>query len=231
VSPNSPTDPPPYGLLIFGAGGSGREIAVWAERASWAGRRFLVLGLISDDDFGQVISGREVWTLAEAARRHPAAFVVVAVGDPRLRSRLIELAVAAGLRPSPPLVHPGVWTELDAGTVKLAEGVVVCPGSIVTTNVEIDAHAQVNVGCTIMHDCRIGAFSTLSPGVHLSGNNVLEPSVFVGSGAVTVQGLPERPLKIGRGAVIGAGAVVTGDVAAGATVVGVPARETGRSSV
>jgi sugar O-acyltransferase (sialic acid O-acetyltransferase NeuD family) len=186
--------------------------------------------LISDDDFGQVIGGRDVWTLAEAARRHPAAFVVVAVGDPHLRSRLVELAAAAGLRPSPPLVHPGVWTELDAGTVKLAEGVVICPGSIVTTNVEIGAHAQINVACTVMHDCRVGAFSTLSPGVHLSGNNVLDPSVFVGSGAVTVHGLPERPLRIGRGAVIGAGAVVTRDVAAGATVVGVPAREVRHAS-
>jgi len=230
VSPDSPTDAGPHELLIFGAGGAGREIAVWAERATWAGRGFRVLGLISDDDFGKVVGGREVWTLADAASRHPAAFVLVAVGDPQLRSRLLELAVRAGLQPSPPLVHPGVWTELDADTVRLGEGVVICPGSIVTTNVEIGAHAQINVACTVMHDCRVGAFSTLSPGVHLSGNNVLEPSVFVGTGAVTVHGRPDQPLEIGRGAVIGAGAVVTGNVAAGATVVGVPAREVRHSS-
>ena len=157
-------------------------------------------------------------------------FTLVAVGDPQLRSRLVELAASAGLRPSPPLVHQVVWAELDADTVTFGEGVVICPGSIVTTNVEIGAHVQINVACTVMHDCRVGAFSTLSPGVHLSGNNVLEPSVFVGTGAVTVQGLPERPLEIGRGAVIGAGAVVTGNVAAGATVVGVPAREVRHSS-
>lgn len=223
--------PEPHELLIFGAGGSGREIALWAERATWGGRPFRVLGLISDDDFGQVIGGRQVWTLADAARRHPAASVVVAVGDPHLRSRLVELALAAGLRASPPLVHPGVWAELDADTANLGEGVVICPGSIVTTNVQIGAHAQINVACTVMHDCRVGAFSTLSPGVHLSGNNVLEPSVFVGTGAVTVQGRPERPLEIGRDAVIGAGAVVTGNVAAGTTVVGVPAREVRHSSL
>lgn len=159
--------------MIFGTGGAGREIAVWAERASWAGRPFRVLGLISDDDFGQVIGGREVWTLADAAGRHPGALTLVAVGDPQLRSRLVELAASAGLRPSPPLVHPGVWAELDTDTVTFGEGVVVCPGSIVTTNVKIGAHVQINVACTVMHDCRVGAFSTLSPGVHLSGNNVL----------------------------------------------------------
>ena len=222
--------PEPYELLIFGTGGAGREIAVWAERASWAGRPFRVLGLISDDDFGQVIGGREVWTLADAAGRHPGALTLVAVGDPQLRSRLVELAASAGLRPSPPLVHPGVWAELDADTVTFGEGVVSLPGSIVTTNVKIGAHVQINVACTVMHDCRVGAFSTLSPGVHLSGNNVLESSVFVGTGAVTIQGLPDRPLEIGRGAVIGAGAVVTGNVAAGATVVGIPAREVRHSS-
>jgi sugar O-acyltransferase (sialic acid O-acetyltransferase NeuD family) len=217
--------PEPYELLIFGAGGSGREIAVWAERASWGGRPFRVLGLISDPEAGTVIGGRQVLALDEAASSHPSAYVVVAVGDPRLRSRLLRQALETGLRASPPLVHPGVWAELDSNTVKLGEGVVICPGSIVTTNVEIGEHVQINVACTVMHDCRIGAFSTLSPAVHLSGNGALGERVFVGTGAVTIQGRPGDPLEVGRDAVIGAGAVVIRNVAPGATVAGVPARE------
>ncbi|MEO1967315.1 MAG: hypothetical protein ABGW87_01205 [Sphingomonadaceae bacterium] len=43
--------------------------------------------------------------------------------------------------------------------------------------------------------------------------------MFVGINASILQGL-----KIGKNAVIGAGAVVTRDVAAGETVIGVPAR-------
>jgi serine acetyltransferase len=51
---------------------------------------------------------------------------------------------------------------------------------------------------------------------------VLGERVFVGSGARILGGL-----TIGDDAVIGAGAVVTKDVPAGVTVVGVPARQIG----
>ena len=49
---------------------------------------------------------------------------------------------------------------------------------------------------------------------------VVERRASIGSGAVVLGGL-----RIGEGAIIGAGAVVTRDVAAGATVAGTPARE------
>ena len=49
---------------------------------------------------------------------------------------------------------------------------------------------------------------------------VVRRNASIGSGAVILGGL-----TIGEGALVGAGAVVTHDVAAGATVAGVPARE------
>jgi serine acetyltransferase len=47
----------------------------------------------------------------------------------------------------------------------------------------------------------------------------LEDEVYIGAGAIVLQNR-----RIGRGATVGAGAVVTADVAAGVTVVGIPAR-------
>jgi len=209
-------------LLIFGAGGFGREVAAWAHRAQWQGRGFEVVALIDDNAASPELNGHEVLSLAQAAERHPAAGVLVTVGSPQLRERLIAKAAQAGLRPAPPVIHPTV--EYDHEYVSFAEGVVVCAGSILTVNIDVQAHVQINLDCTVGHDAVLGAYSTLSPGVHISGNVTLEPRAFFGTGAVTVNGHPGRPLVVGADSVVGAGAVVTKDVAAAVTVTGVPAR-------
>jgi sugar O-acyltransferase (sialic acid O-acetyltransferase NeuD family) len=209
-------------LLIFGAGGFGREVASWAGRASWRDRGFEVLAFIDDGLAAEQLNGRPVLTLEQAAASHPGAGVLATVGHPPLRERLIEMALAAGLSATAPVIHPNV--EYDHDYVDIADGVVICPGSILTVNIEVHEHAQINLGCTVGHDAVIGAFTTLSPGVHISGNVTLERRAFLGTGAVTVNGSAGRPLTIGPDAVVGAGAVVTKDIAAGVTATGVPAR-------
>ncbi len=209
-------------LLIFGAGGFGREVASWAGRARWLGRPFEVVAFIDDNAAVEQLNGRPVLTLEDAAARHPEAAVLATVGDPKLRERLIGKALAAGLVSTPPVIHPNA--EYDHEYVEIGEGVVICAGTILTVNIVVEAHAQINLDCTVGHDAVIGSYSTLSPGVHISGNVKLEPYTFIGTGAVTVNGVEAHPLTIGTGAVVGAGAVVTKDIAAGVTATGVPAR-------
>lgn len=209
-------------LLIFGAGGFGREVASWAGRAEWGGHGYEVAAFIDDNAPASELNGRPVMPLEQAATRFPVAGVIATVGDPKLRERLIGKARDAGLVATDPLVHPNV--EYDHEYVEFGEGVVVCAGSILTVNIVVEPHAQINLDCTVGHDAVIGAYSTLSPGVHISGNVTLERYAFMGTGAVTVNGHPGRPLTIGAGSVVGAGAVVTKDVPGGVTVTGVPAR-------
>ena len=58
----------------------------------------------------------------------------------------------------------------------------------------------------------------------LNGNVVVEDHAYIGTGVIIKQGQPGQPLVIGRGAVVGMGAIVTKSVPPGVTVVGNPAR-------
>ncbi len=82
-------------------------------------------------------------------------------------------------------------------------------------------HANVTIGrrVTIWHGVTIAVRSSTGSGHGV----VIEDDVKIGAGAIILSPY-EGSLRIGRGARIGAGAVVTADVPAGATVVSQPAR-------
>lgn len=207
-------------LAIFGASGFAREVAVWAQTATWDGAGFRLAGFIDEIDHDRTVNGRQVLSLKEMAGR--AEVFVVAVGDPDLRARLADRAEAVGLRPAPPLVHPS--SRVDPASITVEDGAVICAGCTLTTDITLRRHVQVNLHCTVGHDVVLGEFATLAPGVHVSGKVEIGRGAYLGTGAVTVDGEYDAPLRIGDGAVVGAGAVVTRDVDPGTTVVGIPAR-------
>lgn len=76
--------------------------------------------------------------------------------------------------------------------------------------------ARIGAGVVLRHNTTIGVVSL----ERNSGDApIIEDAVDIGANAVVI-----GPVRIGRGAVVGAGAVVVKDVAPGTTVVGNPAR-------
>jgi sugar O-acyltransferase (sialic acid O-acetyltransferase NeuD family) len=204
-------------LLVFGAGGSGREVAWLAEQA-W-GDRVRVRFVVDDPRYlVPFVNGRELMLLSDVTPDSTARFVV-ALGDSAARRRVAEAMAELGARATT-IVHPRV--EMSRW-VDIGEGSIVCAGTVVTTNVQIGRHVQINVGCTISHDVVTGDFSTISPGVHIAGHVRIGHDVFIGTGASIINGRADAPLVIGDGAVVAAGACVVKPVEAGALVAGVPA--------
>ena len=144
----------------------------------------------------------------------------VAIGDGEARQRVSEGLEAAGCRPMSikadnVIIPPGC---------QIGPGAVFSPFSMVTADAVIGRQFQCNLYSYVAHDCVVGDYVTLAPRVCLNGNVEVGDFAYIGTGAIIRQGTPDRPLRIGRGAVVGMGAVVTRDVAPGVTVVGNPAR-------
>lgn len=79
--------------------------------------------------------------------------------------------------------------------------------------------AHQSLRCTVGHEAQIGRRRLIVLGVNISGGVALEDGVLIGTGSQVLQ-----YLRVGKGATVGAGAVVTSDVAPGTSVVGAPAR-------
>lgn len=209
-----------YGrLLIFGAGGFGREVA-WLAQQCCGEHTDIVFCVDQPRYLSEPVNGIPVRLLEDLAGDISDQLAyVVAVGNPVERMRVVSLCEPMGMRPAT-LVHPRVEASR---WVKIGPGSILCAGVIATTNIVIGVHAHVNLDCTIGHDVIIGDYATLSPGVHVSGNVTIGTGAFIGTGAAIINGTAESPLSIGDGAVVAAGACVTKPVEPGALVAGVPA--------
>jgi len=105
----------------------------------------------------------------------------------------------------------------------IGDGAIFCSFSHVTSNAKIGRFFHGNIYSYVAHDCVIGDFVTFAPGVMCNGHVVIEDHAYIGTGVVIKDGT-DKPIVIGRGAVVGMGAVVTKSVPPGATVIGNPAR-------
>jgi len=205
-------------IAIYGASGFGREVA-WLIQSCDA---YEVVCFIDDDTskHGASLNDISVMSLKDAHKEFPGVFVAGGVGNPKVRKSLIEKAGAAGFR-FETIIHPGVerspWIEIGAGTI-------ICAGNILTTNITLGEHVQINLGCTIGHDVVMGSYTTLAPGVHVSGWVHFGKRVYAGTGAVIINGTEEQPIIIGDDVVIGAGACVTKSIQSGEMWGGVPAK-------
>lgn len=115
------------------------------------------------------------------------------------------------------IIHP---TASIAPDVAAGDGLQVMAGAVVQPGARLGENVILNTGTIVDHDCIVGDHAHIAPGATLSGSVHLEPGVHVGTGASIIQGI-----RVGAGSIVGAGAVVVRDVPAGATVVGVPARQ------
>ncbi len=144
--------------------------------------------------------------------------IVIGIGGTRATERrrsLFALYRDAGFR-IVSVIHPSAVIARD---VVIGAGAQIMAGAVIQPAAIVGENAIVNTRASVDHDCRIGDHAFIAPGVTLCGGVVIGAGAHVGAGATVLE-----YRSVGAGATVGGGALVNRDVAAGRTVVGVPAR-------
>lgn|SRR5690554_33224 len=146
--------------------------------------------------------------------------IIIAIANSKIREILEKKCLQDNLTILPVKASSSVILD----EVNIGEGSVLCHFTHLTSNIKIGKYFHANIYSYVAHDCIIGDYVTFAPKVSCNGNVHIEDHAYIGTGAVLKQGTPDKPLVIGRGAIVGMGAVVTKDVAPGVIVIGNPAK-------
>ena len=208
---------------IFGASGCGRGVLPLVRQQLHAELSAGVADLVFVDDQppAPLVNGQRVLTYSQWLNLPAIShYVNVAIANSQVRQKLVQRCTDDGVE----FFEARAANVVQLDDVQVGDGAVLCPFVTLTSNIRIGRHFHANLYSYVEHDCVIGDFVTFAPSVKCNGNVHIEDHAYIGAGVVIKQGQPGAPLVIGRGAMVGMGAVVTKSVPAGVTVVGNPAR-------
>lgn len=191
-------------VIVLGAGGHAKVVADALLRA---GRE--ILGFLSlDKPAGIQYCGHEVLGDDNVIARFTPDEILLANGIGALPSSRMRWNVGEKMRQQgfsfTQVIHPSAVIAKD---VQLEEGVQIMANATVQPGSFIGTDTIINTGTIVDHDCRIGKYSHLAPGVTCCGGVSIGEGTIIGCGVSIIQNI-----KIGSRVLIGAGAVVFRDI-------------------
>jgi sugar O-acyltransferase (sialic acid O-acetyltransferase NeuD family) len=189
---------------LIGAGGFSREIK--AQMGNYSMKCFV------DDKYWEE-NNENIFPLSQFDCKKYE--ILVAIGDSKDRHDLIQRLPKETKYFT--FIHDSV--QILGNDFTIGEGSIVCAGCIITTNVSIGKHTQLNLQTTIGHDCRIGDFFTTAPGVKISGNCKINDCVYIGTNSSIKEKISIHSLSI-----IGMNSGVVKNIYESGVYVGTPAK-------
>ena len=204
-------------IVIVGSGGVGAEIAWIVEQINIVEPTWNIIGFIDDnkEKWGQDFCGYKILGGLDYLKTLDNSInVIIAIANYKVKKTIVEKLEDKFEYAT--IVHPTVFIH---NSVSLGKGSIIYQGVIITMNITIGEHVIVSPKCGIGHDTIIKDYVSLLWNVNVSGFDVIEEGVLMGTGSTVIQNK-----TIGQGAIIGAGAVVVNDIEGETTSVGVPSR-------
>lgn len=205
-------------IVIYGAGGFGREVQWLIERINQQEEEWLIEGYLDDGvEPGTRINGYTVLGGIEKLRDYDRSLsIVCTVRTSAVREKIIRKIEDIGIFEFPNLIDPDVKMS---DSIRLGKGNIICAGSILTVNISIKDFVILNLNATVGHDAVLKSYATVYPGVNISGCVSVAEGVELGTGTQIIQGK-----EIGKNTIVGEGSVVIRDLPPDCTAVGVPAK-------
>jgi sugar O-acyltransferase (sialic acid O-acetyltransferase NeuD family) len=203
-------------VVIFGAGGLGREIYDTLVFLNSPSPAFKVVGYIDDErPSGAVVNGVPVLGgSSKLSKIHDKVGIILGMANPEARKRL-HLRYKCDFA-FPNIIHPSAIVSSFAG---LGEAVLIQSNCMVAANASIGDGVMMNAYSGVGHDAKVGNYCSIMSHCDLAGNSQLGELSFVGTGAKVIPSI-----SIAAESYLCAGAVVFKDVVEKSKLLGNPAK-------
>jgi len=207
-------------IVVYGAGGFGREIACLINSINMIEKQWEFIGFIDDglpagtkNSFGQVLGNIDF--LNSCSKK---VAVAISIANPAILKKITSEITNPNVW-FPNLVSPDVKFH-DPGSFSIGIGNILFFSCRISCNVKIGNFNLMNSLASLGHDVRLGDRNVVNPTVRISGNCTVGNDNFFGLGSIILPGL-----KIGNKTRIGVSSVVIRNTSDGALYFGNPAKK------
>lgn len=204
-------------LIIFGAGGLGKDILWTINDLNKTSNKFEIIGFLDEDKskHGGEIHNIPILGGIDWLSGNEKFSCVIAIGDGIKRKEMAKQLKKKNLN-FPTIIHPSV---IIAYNVKIGKGSVIQAGSIIPPDSKIGNFVLINLKSHIGHDCKIGDFVSIMTNVDINGETTIKKGAYIASGVVI-----NNLVTIGKWSVIGLGTVIGSNVPDYSLYLGNPGR-------
>lgn len=205
-------------LIIVGSSGHAKVLVDIFEKDGG----FEILGFIDgfrnkgDSTLGYEVLGNEN-DIPQLLAENKGCEIFIAIGDNWTRKLIYDRLVA--LVPNLEIasaIHPSAQIGKN---VTIGKGSAIMAGAVVNSCSEVGDFVIINTNSSLDHDCRMGDFSSLAPGVTTGGGVVIGDFSAIGIGATI-----SHRITIGAHTVIGAGSLMLDNCGDQELLFGTPAK-------
>lgn len=201
-------------IIIVGAGGLGRELEFYLTNNPQ--NDFVIKGYL-DDNSNALSSYPSNYSILDQISNYKFSeedYVLLAFGDSFIRSKIKNYLQKKRVSFLDYFHSSSIISEF----FKYQSPCIICPTTIISTNVNFGENVLINSGCIIGHDVVFGDNVSLMANINIGGNCSIGNNVYIGTSATIIPGI-----TIGDNIKIGAGSVVIRNLKKPGTYFGNPA--------